>query len=757
MPVFANIFDVDLQKAHYPLRLNQMVVTGDISANSIGARVYDEGAPVQLTGTCMGVILRADGTTVPMVGYLDGNRAYVVLDQVCCQIAGDIQVAVTVVTDGNTTTLLVAYGTVVKNGGTIIVQPSDPIIDITQLQSALAEMRAATAAALDAASKSVRYDEPQTLTNAQKIQAMANAGLNFGRLNQYGETPVDIDTILDRGVYQIDGASAGRYTNLPTEVNIAGMAGLLIVDIGSDTTIRIQTLHMAQANAGNESYTYTRWSINGTWGQWTKLNGLTNVLASGTDLNAITGSGTYILEVNYTYGNVPTSQTKSKGVLSVHRQFNSDGIIYQILVSVSGGHHFRFRYNNEWFGWYTIGSGENWMLARGTDLNTLIKTAKYNLLPASGGQHYIHLPDDYGDATIGELIVNASSNAANAPIQILFDISGRYWIRESINSGGTWTDWSGSLNTYRMNSCRKNLVGIFHTIGVIGDSLASGYGRLPDGTTPHDYYAYSWPQCMARILNNTVYNFTKSGLTTETWLTDPIGLQRMQNDKYHAQCYIIGLGANDLNAVPLGEEADIGTNLNTYYANYARIISLIKAEEPNAVIFTVENPAFYISPATDEKRKAYNAAVRCMSEHFDSVYDIVPDEALYTTAGEFIKRNNIYNHYTPAAYLYMAEYLIGKMSDIIYEHPEDFFYVNTIDPAAGAKPITLAVNCGTVSSLPTTVNNVNITDSMVVAQADLSNPLAQGDDWTVTTSTGSLTISGTITGSTTIKLYLMEG
>ena len=59
-----------------------------------------------------------------------------------------------------------------------------------------------------------------------------------------------------------------------------------------------------------------------------------------------------------------------------------------------------------------------------------------------------------------------------------------------------------------------------------------------------------------------------------------------------------------------------------------------------------------------------------------------------------------------------------------------------------------------VSSLPKTINNAGITSDMVVLKSELGTPTAQTGDWTVETSDGSLTISGTVSGTTTVKLYL---
>lgn len=67
---------------------------------------------------------------------------------------------------------------------------------------------------------------------------------------------------------------------------------------------------------------------------------------------------------------------------------------------------------------------------------------------------------------------------------------------------------------------------------------------------------------------------------------------------------------------------------------------------------------------------------------------------------------------------------------------------------------TLVVDITSISALPMTINNANITNDMVVINSVLSNPSAQSGDWTVTTSNGSLTVSGTISGTTDLKLYL---
>ena len=66
----------------------------------------------------------------------------------------------------------------------------------------------------------------------------------------------------------------------------------------------------------------------------------------------------------------------------------------------------------------------------------------------------------------------------------------------------------------------------------------------------------------------------------------------------------------------------------------------------------------------------------------------------------------------------------------------------------------LQVDVPSFSSLPQTVSNADVTADHVVVNSVLGTPSALAGDWTVTASVGSLTIAGTISGSTTLTLYL---
>lgn len=72
----------------------------------------------------------------------------------------------------------------------------------------------------------------------------------------------------------------------------------------------------------------------------------------------------------------------------------------------------------------------------------------------------------------------------------------------------------------------------------------------------------------------------------------------------------------------------------------------------------------------------------------------------------------------------------------------------------------ISVNCGTLSAttdggtFTATVNNANITAKHKVIAWNFGTPRAQNSRWLVTTDDGSLTITGNISGSTTLVLEL---
>ena len=80
-----------------------------------------------------------------------------------------------------------------------------------------------------------------------------------------------------------------------------------------------------------------------------------------------------------------------------------------------------------------------------------------------------------------------------------------------------------------------------------------------------------------------------------------------------------------------------------------------------------------------------------------------------------------------------------------------------IQGSGGGGGSLIMVDCGTITTLPVTITDSRIKANHIVIAVDASNKYGVAGDWTVTTSDGSLTISGlVVAASVAIKLYLAE-
>jgi len=68
----------------------------------------------------------------------------------------------------------------------------------------------------------------------------------------------------------------------------------------------------------------------------------------------------------------------------------------------------------------------------------------------------------------------------------------------------------------------------------------------------------------------------------------------------------------------------------------------------------------------------------------------------------------------------------------------------------------ITIDIASFSTLPQTVSDAAITADHVAVLCSPGTPVAQVGEWTVTTAAGSVTVSGLISGSTTLKLVLVK-
>ncbi len=228
-------------------------------------------------------------------------------------------------------------------------------------------------------------------------------------------------------------------------------------------------------------------------------------------------------------------------------------------------------------------------------------------------------------------------------------------------------------------------VGIFRTIGCIGDSLSSGefQSTKEDGSQGfHDMYEYSWGQYMAREAGCKVYNFSRGGMSAK-WFNDSFEKEcGIWSNEKKCQCYIIALGVNDVlnQKQTIGEIGDCekeGYRKDgsiTYAGEYETIIKKIKAFQPKARIFLMTIPDN--GTASTAERYENSAKIAQLLGEFCEKYEFTYLIDLFKYAPKF---DNDYRakyflagHMNPMGYMMIAKYVMTYMDFIIRNNMEDF-------------------------------------------------------------------------------------
>lgn len=228
--------------------------------------------------------------------------------------------------------------------------------------------------------------------------------------------------------------------------------------------------------------------------------------------------------------------------------------------------------------------------------------------------------------------------------------------------------------------------GIFRTVACIGDSLSSGEFESTDAEGRkgyHDFYEYSWGQYMARAVGNTVYNFSRGGMSAD-WYLNSFGNEICAWDRSKAcQAYILALGVNDL----MGQNREIGSvsdvdvsdntkNRKTFAGDYAKIIQRYKEISPEAYFFLMTMPR---GEQDDERVTGHAALLHDLAGIFTRTY--VLDFTAYAPRYDAEFRRNFYlgGHLNAAGYLLTAQMVMSYIDYLVRKSPEDFAQVGFIN------------------------------------------------------------------------------
>lgn len=124
----------------------------DNNGNIVGVVVVKGGAPVTLTGSVYGYIIRPDGATVVVEGSASENRASIQIPSQALAYTGRIDIVIQLASSSVRTVLGACTGTVVQSRTDQTVDPGEIIPDLSELLAKIADCEAATTAANTAAS-----------------------------------------------------------------------------------------------------------------------------------------------------------------------------------------------------------------------------------------------------------------------------------------------------------------------------------------------------------------------------------------------------------------------------------------------------------------------------------------------------------------------------------------------------------------------------------------------------------------------------
>ena len=233
--------------------------------------------------------------------------------------------------------------------------------------------------------------------------------------------------------------------------------------------------------------------------------------------------------------------------------------------------------------------------------------------------------------------------------------------------------------------------GIFRTVAVIGDSLASGEfeSTNADGTTGyHDFFDYSWGQYMARMGGFKCINMSRGGMTAKEYIESFAEAKGYYSPDLKAQAYIIALGVNDLlyskPFIEIGSIDDVcrddyTKNAKTFMGYYAQIIQRYKEIQPDSKFFLVTMP-HYSDGWGDipEKTALHHRVMHELAEFFDNCYVIDLYEYGPDHNKDFRKVISLGGHLNPMGYMLYAKIFLSYIDYIIRHNYEDFKQVGFI-------------------------------------------------------------------------------
>lgn len=414
------------------------------------------------------------------------------------------------------------------------------------------------------------------------------------------------------------------------------------------------------------------------------------------DFDALTTYGNYwvyLVPDGQPINNAPADYTRGTSSLIVLGYDPTDqplSFVVQILITAPGSQspstvYYRSKIDKqEWNDWTSSRDIPTNYAYRGVassssaalDFNTFTNYGNYwvSMLPTNPVNN---APGDFNSGT-GTLLVygyNPDGEPLNYAVQILVGSSlGKFYTRFLTN--GIWSDWQKILIEGFSDDYIKSVIketpkvftpdfgGVLEFMAV-GDSLTDGY-TADETKVVSRCRNHSWPAFVARKYGITAHWAAKAGVTAKTWLTDPDCLSVLTGTPAQTM-YFVSLCTNDASDVeetPLGTVADCGTNANSFYAYYYKVLQAIRSHAPNAFIFTTGSPVGQRSRAHS---LGFETAIREVTGKFDNAAFLDTYNVINESVVDY--SSDIAGHYTSVGYSILASIYNDAIASYLAENP----------------------------------------------------------------------------------------
>ena len=678
----------------------------DQQADHFGVRVYRDGEPVNLTGVSVqGVFMPPQGSPIAITtgNIVSDNVAEVVLPQACYNYDGQFTLAIKLVDSTNevTGTVRIVDGMVDNTHASGTVAPTSAVPTYQEVLSAYEQAIAVIGA-------SVRFDQTQSLTDAQKATARSNIGApSTAEMNTALALKVNVSDIEN----DLTGTTAGKVLD--------ARQGKVLDDKVSDLKTALDTI---PPKVGGESEKLNDPNTD-TLGAYLDENGAEHIetgsktywrhtalidIEEFTQIKWVNGNAASLNHLNwfYTSDNTPISSFAMavSGTVNVPQTakyvaFTTSKANASLLITGVYYGTMNARLDNVDNLQFIEDNGYKNMLdhpwVRGgyyawNDFRTNLYKYRASIYPMPHFDVDTYVVCKRGFQVVGTAKINGEIVSQTGNFSCIFVIpagaDATFTIRRIIeDTTEELTDeqvieFANSAMIVNVRGSNYELTRdtftgfeMYNTMAIIGDSYSAGNN------------GNNWGKCLGRMIGTQVTVWAQSGYRTAEWITTYMP-QMLAADPL--DLYWLNLGINDGATVTsdpsyLGTVADVNETTypdvddfpNTFWGNYGRIIRNIQIHAPNAKI-VMEQTLFgnMRNAQVDTETTStltINNAIKAIAEHYSLPCIDQLDDPFYTSREYADSMNG--NHPRLYAWVGMANANRRLFAKAVLKNPSYFY------------------------------------------------------------------------------------